>query len=107
MKKKAIFLVIAIFGFLCSEFTQNVYGNPIVVEPIERPFIRVPLLIIMFFIGARVECAFFNSKFFKKHRFEDVSKNQYRLFLRVNLVTFPLTQILVYFFMKGKISQKI
>lgn len=99
MKRKSIFLVIVIFVFLCSEFTQNVYGNvTIVMDLPESPFITVPLLIIMFFIGARVEYAYFNSKFFKKHRFEYVSRSHYRIFLRINLVTFPLTQILAYFF---------
>ncbi len=102
MKRKSIFLVIGIFVFLCSVFTQKVYGNPVVVRSVdilfENPFFTVPLLIIMFFIGAWVEYAYFNSKFFKKHRFEDNSRSRYRLFLRINLVTFPLTQILAYFF---------
>jgi len=102
VKRKSIFLVIGIFVFFCSEFTQIVYGNPVVVRPVdilfENPFFTVPLLIIMFFIGARVEYAYFNSKFFKKHRFESVSRSHYGLFLRINLVTFPLTQILAYFF---------
>jgi uncharacterized membrane protein len=100
VKRKAIFLVIGVFVFLYSEFTQNVYGNIglEVMGPIESPFIRVPLLIIMFFIGAWVEYAYFNSKFFKKHRFKDSSRSRYRLFLRINLVTFPLTQIIAYFF---------
>ena len=95
---KSILLVIVIFIFLCSEFTQNVYGNTVKMGLPENPFITVPLLILMFFIGARVEYAYFNSKFFKKHRSEHVSRSHYRLFLRINLVTFPLTQILAYFF---------
>ena len=98
MKRKSIFLVITIFVFLCSDFIQNVYGNPVVLDLPENPFITVPLLILMYFIGARVEYAYFNSKFFKKHRSEYVSRSHYRLFLRINLVTFPLTQILAYFF---------
>jgi hypothetical protein len=98
VKRKSIFLVIVIFVFvfLCSGFTQNVYGNLVIVLDLpENPFITVPMLIIMFFIGARVEYAYFNSK---KHIFEYVPKSDYRLFLRINLVTFPLTQILAYFF---------
>ena len=105
MKKKSIFLVIVIFVFLCSEFAQNVYGNPVPISGVpilKNPFFTVPLLIIMFFIGARVEYAYFNSTFFKKHRLENVSRSHYslhyNLFLRINLVTFPLTQILAYFF---------
>lgn len=98
MKRKSIFSFIAIFVFLCSEFTQNVFGNPVVLDLPENPFITVPLLILMYFIGARVEYAYFNSKVFKNHRIENDSRSHYRLFLRINLVTFPLTQILAYFF---------
>ena len=98
MKRKVIFLDIGIFVFLCSEITQKVYGNPIAVGLSENPFITIPLLIIMFFIGSRVESAYFNSKFFKKHGYSYASESPYKLFLRINLVTFPLTQILAYFF---------
>jgi len=98
VKRKSIFLAIVIFVFLCSEFTQNVFGNAVVLDLPENPFITVPLLILMYFIGARVEYAYFNSKVIKNHRFENDSRSHYRLFLRINLVTFPLTQILAYFF---------
>ena len=98
MKRKSIFLAIVLFVFLGSEFTQNVFGNPVVLDLPENPFITVPLLILMYFIGAWVEYAYFNSKVFKNHRFENDSRSHYRLFLRINLVTFPLTQILAYFF---------
>ena len=98
MKWKAIFLDIAIFVFLWTKFTQNVYGNPIPLDLPENPFITVPLLVLMYFIGARVEYAYFNDKFFEKHGYNYVSRSLYKLFLRINLVTFPLTQILAYFF---------
>ncbi len=98
MERKSIFLAIVIFVFLCSEFTQNVFGNAVVLDLPENPFITVPLLILMYFIGARVEYAYFNSKVIKNNRFENDSRSHYRLFLRINLVTFPLTQILAYFF---------
>ncbi len=97
MKRKSNFLVIVIFVFLCIIFTQNIYGNSVVVST-KNPFITVPLLILMFFLGARVEHAYFNSKFLKKNRFKYVPKSQYRTFLKINIVTFPLTQILAYFF---------
>ena len=101
MKRKSNFLVIAIFVFLCIIFTQNVYGNPVALEPldiIKIPFITIPLLILMFYIGSRVEYAYFNVKFFKKHNLEYISQNHYKIFLKINVVTFPLTQILAYFF---------
>ena len=98
MNRKSILFVLVILVFFWSEFAQSVYGNPVVMDLPENPFITVPLLIIMFFIGARIEYAYFNSTFIKKHRLENVSKSHYKLFLRINLVTFPLTQILAYFF---------
>ena len=98
MNRKSILFVLVILVFIWSEFAQNVYGNPVVMDFPENPFITVPLLIIMFFIGARIEYAYFNSTIIKKYRLENVSKSHYRLFLRINLVTFPLTQILAYFF---------
>jgi len=101
VKRKSNFLVIVIFVSLCSIFTHNVYGNPIVAPPLEltkNPFFTVPLLILMFFVGARVEHAYFNSKILKKNSFNYVPKSQYRTFLKINIVTFPLTQILAYFF---------
>jgi len=90
-----------IFVSLCSILTQNVYGNPVMfppLEPTKNPFITVPLLILMFFVGARVEHAYFNSKILKRNSFKYVPKSQYRTFLKINIVTFPLTQILAYFF---------
>ena len=90
-----------IFVFFCSEFIQLVYGNPVAAPPLDllrNPFIAIPLLILMFYIGARVEYAYFNLNFFKKHDLKYISQNDYKLFLKINLVTFPLTQILAYFF---------
>jgi len=98
VKQKSVFLVIIILVFLWSTFTQNVFGNPVAYDLPENPFITIPLLIALFFGGVRVECAHFNSKFFKKYNYKYISKDRFKLFLRVNLVTFPLTQILAYFF---------
>ena len=95
MKRKTIFLVIVIFIFLGSEFIQKASGNPIPVYIGELPIVRVISLIGMFFLGVLVEYAYFKSRISKKLIF--LSTN-YRLFLKVNLVTFPLTQILAYFF---------
>lgn len=57
----------------------------------------------MFFVGAKVEYAYFNAKFLKMHRLNKQTKvyndnSYYGLFLKVNLVTYPLTQVLAYFF---------
>ena len=80
------------------ELAQNVFGNPVYYDPPENPFITIPLLIGLFFGGVRVECAHFNTKFFKKYNYSYVSRTRFNLFLKVNLVTFPLTQILAYLF---------
>lgn len=90
-----------IFVSLCFIFTQNVCGNPVVGVPIvlmKNPFFAVPILILMFFGGAGLEYAFFYLVILKKKSFEYASKPRYRTFLKINLVTFPLTQILAYFF---------
>ena len=98
MKLKSNFFVIIILVFLWSRFTQNVFGNPVALDIPEIPFITIPLIIALFFGGVQVECVHFNTKFFKKYNYAYGSKSRYKLFLRVNLVTFPLTQILAYFF---------
>lgn len=98
MKRKLILLDVVIFIFLCITFTQNVCGNPVYMDLPENPFITVPLLILMFFVGVRVESAYFNSKFFEKHNYTYISTSYFTLLLRINLVTFPLTQIFAYFF---------
>jgi hypothetical protein len=83
---------------VCSKLAQNVYGNPVALDLPENPFITVPLLILMYIVGARVEYAYFNSTLSKNRGIKYGSRTRYRLFLRINLVTFPLTQILAYFF---------
>jgi hypothetical protein len=93
VKRKSIFFVILIFIFLCFEFTQIVFGNGVPMNYSENPFFTVPLLIIMFFLGSWLEYIYFDLILFREFRF-----SQYRFFLRINLVTFPLTQILAYFF---------
>ena len=95
VKRKSLFLVMVIFIFFCSEFIQNVHGNPVAAPITENPFFRVIILISMFFIGTGVEYAYFNHKIYG---FEYDSKSLFRLIIRINLVTYPLTQILSYFF---------
>ncbi len=98
MKQKSIFGVIIIIVLVGFELAQNVFGNPVVVQPLERPFIRIPFLIAMYFFGAWIEYAYFNSTFYQKIGSDYTSKSNYKLFLRINLVTFPLTQVFAYIF---------
>lgn len=90
-----------IFVIIWSGFAQNVYGLPIESDPLkgkENPYIRIPLLIFMFFIGVWVEHDYFNAKVIQEYGAGYISRRYYKVFLRVNLVTFPLTQILAYVF---------
>jgi len=103
VKRNSFSLIILLLGILLIGFIQSVYGNPVPLGPIESPIIRIPLLIIMFFVGAKVEYAYFNAKFLKGHRLNSKTNvyndnSYYGLFLEVNLVTYPLTQVLAYFF---------
>jgi hypothetical protein len=80
-------------------FAQSVKGNPVpMIPPMRNPIISILLLTNMFFFGVGVEFAYFNSTLIKRHRRDYDSKRHYRTFLKINLVTFPLTQILAYFF---------
>ncbi|NHJ22582.1 MAG: hypothetical protein EAX91_16670 [Candidatus Lokiarchaeota archaeon] len=97
MKQKSLYLVIIVFALLCIELVQNVFGDGIVLKPPKNPFITIPLIIGLFFIGVRVESAHFNTKFFNKYNYTYVSKSRFKVFLRINLVTFPLAQIFTYF----------
>jgi len=101
MKRRSIIIVMILFVFLYSEFIQSVHGNPVVIrpgDPLKVPGFALSVFIIMFFIGSWLEYAYFNIMFYKKIKANYSSKYHYRLFLKINLVTFPLTQILAYFF---------
>jgi hypothetical protein len=96
VNRRSYFYVVVLLGLLWLSFTQIIFGNPIEVVPPERPIVRIIVLINMYFFGAWIEYAYFNSKFYQKIGLEYVQKSNYKLFLRINLVTFPLTQILAY-----------
>ncbi|MFW9952470.1 MAG: hypothetical protein ACFFKA_20310 [Candidatus Thorarchaeota archaeon] len=68
-----------------------------VVPPIafENPFMRITVITIFLFINAHIEYAFFKFVVFKR---SSILNRGYRFFLRINLITFPLTQILAYAF---------
>lgn len=79
---------------------QSIYGNPVSITPNDNPFLRVPMLIIIYFLVAEVEYAYFKAKPYRDEKLERVTNIiGYKLFLKINLITFPLTQILAYVFM--------
>jgi hypothetical protein len=52
----------------------------------------------MFLVGTSVEYALFNSKLFKVIKYKFIKRSYYGLVLKINLVTFPLTQMVAYVF---------
>jgi len=69
-------------------------ANPVVMTPAEDPIYMLLILILIFFIGVTIE-------YFVIHRFllnVLVSKRALsKSILKVNIVTFPLTQVFAYF----------
>lgn len=68
------------------------YADPIVPYPSEDPIIRTIILTNMFFIGTTIEYAIFKRGVVKRPS----NKKLFSTCVKVNLVTFPLTQILAY-----------
>lgn len=73
--------------------TINVYCNGIVVYPKENPIIRSLFMFIIFGLGTVLEYLILKKA-------ENIARSEHngliRSFFKVNLVTFPLTQILAY-----------
>ena len=84
------FLITVLFFEL---LTLNVYGDGVVVDPSENPIAKSIIMVILFLLGTSLE-------FLILRRIEFIAgrdpSSLFRSFLKVNLVTFPLTQILAY-----------
>ena len=74
-------------------FTINVLGNPVVMNPIENPVIKSIFMVILFVLGTSLEYLLLKQTEIIARA---ESNGLIRSFLKVNLVTFPLTQILAY-----------
>lgn len=99
MKGRKVLLTLMFITNLIFFIFPVAYGNPIIPPTIksgEIALIRILILIGMFFLGAKIEFAYFKSKILKRKVYQ--FNTNYRLFLKINLVTFPLTQIFAYFF---------
>lgn len=94
MKSRIILIYISFICWLFSFFIVEVYANG-VPEPnlIRGPYETVIMILILFVIAVGFEFLVFTKK-----RFDFVPRNTRLLltFLKINLITFPLTQILVY-----------
>jgi len=73
----------------------NVLADPVVVigAPHENLFLRLFLLTIFFLFATFVEFLFFKKVMFNKR---SLLQGDFKIFLRINVITYPLTQILVY-----------
>ena len=93
MKRQIYFLICNIVAFLIIIQVIEAYGNPIAVESAEDPNLRIFGLTIMFIIGTYVE--------YRLLKLDDGEiqlrrKELLKPVLKVNLVTYPFTQILAY-----------
>jgi len=91
--KESIFLLL--LSILVD--ARFVRANPIPIFPEENPYIRITLLTIFFLIGTSVEYGFFKLYF---NKFSANTKERNKLLSRsiilINLITYPITQILAY-----------
>lgn len=93
MKRQIHFLICNIIALFVIIQVIDVYGNGIAVVSSEYPPYRIIALTIMFIIGTFIEYRLFNLNDGEiQLRRKDFSKP----ILKVNLVTYPFTQILAY-----------
>lgn len=88
-------ILVLLVSFL--SFSRFVRANPIYLKPVESPFIRITFLTIFFFIGTSVEYIFYKiylNKFSANTK--ERNKNLSRSIIKINLITYPITQILAY-----------
>jgi hypothetical protein len=93
------FLLISISILACI---PSVKANPVAVPLIPwiyNPFFCIFYITVLFLIGTLVEYFYFKSSISKKNS-SPASKNKTLLFtiFKINLVTYPLTQVLAYIF---------
>jgi hypothetical protein len=97
VKWRIKFFCFYILVLLLALFNEKVFGNGLVIPYYfaEDPISRIITLTIMFIIGTYIELSLVNLKSEEiKLRKKDLLKPVFK----VNLVTYPLTQILVYIF---------
>lgn len=94
MKRRILLRFISVIGGLFSFSIVDVYGNGVPTpNVIKSPYGTIIMLVILFVIAVGFEFLVFTQKAF------DLAPRNTRLlisFLKINLITFPLTQILAY-----------
>lgn len=93
MKWRNYLISFSLILFIFDSITINVLGNPIAPDPVENPIAKSFFMVILFLLGTSLE-------FLLLRRIESIAEKDpnslFRSFLKVNLVTFPLAQILAY-----------
>jgi len=94
MKRRIFLSCISIIGYLFSITIVDVYANGVPTPgPRKGPYETIILIFIMFIIAVGIEYRVFTHR-----RFNFAPRNTSLLytFLKINFITFPLTQILAY-----------
>jgi len=91
---KEIVIAIVLSILFSARFVR---ANPIVIYPVENPYIRIIFLTIFFLIGTAVEYVFFKN-YLKKFTtyLDEKNKILSRSIIKINLVTYPITQLFAY-----------
>lgn len=93
MKWRLYLYYFCITILLLELLTINVYGNGIVIDPLNNPILSPFLLILVFLLGTTLEYIIFK---YSEIRIRKEPRSLFPSFFKINLVTFPLTQILAY-----------
>ena len=94
MKRRILLSCISIIAYLFSITIVDVYANGVPTpDPRKGPYETIIVIFIMFIIAVGMEYFVFTHK-----RFDFAPRNTSLLytFLKINFITFPLTQILAY-----------
>lgn len=94
MKRRILLSCISIIGCLLSITVVNVYANGVPTpDPRRGPYETIILIFIMFIIAVVIEYRVFT---YDRLDLVPLEKGLLYTFLKINFITFPLTQILAY-----------
>lgn len=94
MKRRILLSWISIIGYLFSITVVDVYANGVPTpDPRKGPYETIVIIFIMFIIAVEIEYRIFT---YSKFEFSQRSTSLFYTFLKINFITFPLTQILAY-----------
>ena len=93
MKKRLNIYVIVLISLMIYLLITTVRANPVPAYPIENPVVTTTFQFILFFLGIAVEYGIF-----KMSKITTFVNNRilFRSIFKINLITYPLTQIIAY-----------